>query len=312
MGVDPYTRQDYSHRRQWVLDRLARLASCFAIDVGFTAVMSNHLHLVLRTFPRLAKRWSHEEVARRWLRAFPGKRVLDGKRIEPTEQQVEALARDKRKIKRLRKRLSNISWFMSGLSEYAARRANKEDDVSGRFWQGRFSCREIACEPALLVCGAYVDLNQIRAGEVSLPHEAAFSSIGLRLRDVDGGWLPPLTLSPTEIGDAPCATGQRILDKGLLPLSLEQYTRLLDWTAGQVGQDEPAEATEAPRATLPAAEQATLDGLGINPQQWLTAVRDFPRLFRRMAGRASDLAERARQIGRRCLQGGTAAAEVFR
>jgi len=156
------------------------------------------------------------------------------------------------------------------------------------------------------VCGAYVDLNQIRAGEVSLPWEAAFSSIGLRLRDGDGGWLPPLTLSPAELGDAPCATGQRISDKGLVSLSLEQYTRLLNWTAGQVGQEEPAEAP------LPAAEQATLDGVGINPQQWLTAVRDFPRLFRRMAGRAGDLAERARQIGRRCLQGGPAAAKVFR
>ena len=61
--------------------------------------------------------------------------------------------------------ISSVSWFMSALSEYIARRSNYEDNCSGRFFEGRFACREIASEGALLVCGMYVDLNQIRAGE---------------------------------------------------------------------------------------------------------------------------------------------------
>ena len=30
-GVDPYTGQDYSHRKEWILDRLRELAGLFAI-----------------------------------------------------------------------------------------------------------------------------------------------------------------------------------------------------------------------------------------------------------------------------------------
>ncbi len=32
-GADPYTGQDYSHRKEWILDRLRELAGLFAIEV---------------------------------------------------------------------------------------------------------------------------------------------------------------------------------------------------------------------------------------------------------------------------------------
>jgi hypothetical protein len=35
------------------------------------------------------------EVARRWLRAYPGKRILDENWIEPTDKQIEALVAEK-------------------------------------------------------------------------------------------------------------------------------------------------------------------------------------------------------------------------
>ena len=35
MGNDPCTGEDYTHRRDWVMERLRLLVSCFAIDVGF-------------------------------------------------------------------------------------------------------------------------------------------------------------------------------------------------------------------------------------------------------------------------------------
>ena len=34
------------------------------------------------------------------------------------------------------KRLCDLSWFMKRLDEYVARRANAEDGVKGRFWEG--------------------------------------------------------------------------------------------------------------------------------------------------------------------------------
>ncbi len=41
-GIDPYTGQDYSHRKEWILDRLRELAGLFAIEVCGYSVMSNH------------------------------------------------------------------------------------------------------------------------------------------------------------------------------------------------------------------------------------------------------------------------------
>jgi len=34
------------------------------------------------------------------------------------------------------KRLRDLSWFMKCLDEYVARKANAEDNVTGRFWEG--------------------------------------------------------------------------------------------------------------------------------------------------------------------------------
>ena len=42
-GVDPYTGQDFSHRKEWILDRMRELAGLFAIEVCGYSVMSNHL-----------------------------------------------------------------------------------------------------------------------------------------------------------------------------------------------------------------------------------------------------------------------------
>ncbi len=49
------------------------LAAVFGIDVLSYAVMSNHLHVILRVRPDIVKLWSDEEVATRWLRLFPEK-----------------------------------------------------------------------------------------------------------------------------------------------------------------------------------------------------------------------------------------------
>ena len=58
-------------RKQWLQNRLEELAGIFAVSVGGFSVMNNHLHLLLRLDPGVARAWSDEEVVRRWARLFP-------------------------------------------------------------------------------------------------------------------------------------------------------------------------------------------------------------------------------------------------
>jgi hypothetical protein len=52
-------------------NRLEELAEIFAVSVGGFSVMNNHLHLLLRLDPEVARAWSDDEVVRRWGRLFP-------------------------------------------------------------------------------------------------------------------------------------------------------------------------------------------------------------------------------------------------
>ena len=70
-GQDPYTGQDFEHRKDWVRERLQLLAGVFGIEILTYAVMSNHVHLVVRNRPDLAAAWSDDEVAERWTMVYP-------------------------------------------------------------------------------------------------------------------------------------------------------------------------------------------------------------------------------------------------
>src|SRR5688500_6522137 len=54
-GFDEYARRDYSHRKEWVLERLKQLTSIFTIEISAYAVMSNHYHLVVHVDQKRAK-----------------------------------------------------------------------------------------------------------------------------------------------------------------------------------------------------------------------------------------------------------------
>jgi REP element-mobilizing transposase RayT len=219
-GVDPYTGRDYNHRKEWVLSRLRQLAGVFGIEVCSYTVMSNHIHLVLRNRPDVTQRWSSDEVALRWRTIFPVRDEATGEPIEPEKHDLAMLTADATRLAELRGRLGSLSWFMRCLCERIARKGNQEDQVSGRFWEGRFRSQLLLDEAAILACSVYVDLNPIRAGIAETPEESDYTSGLDRIRD----------LCVDEAGGAPPSVSGRSVDRAarsadwLCELTLEEAT----------------------------------------------------------------------------------------
>ncbi|MDX2507238.1 MAG: hypothetical protein QNL62_22565 [Gammaproteobacteria bacterium] len=57
-GHDTVTGKNYEHPKPWIAERLQQLSHTFAIEICAYAIMSNHVHTVLRLMPQTAERWS--------------------------------------------------------------------------------------------------------------------------------------------------------------------------------------------------------------------------------------------------------------
>ena len=312
-GQDPYSGKDYEHRRAWVLERIQVLVGSFAIEVPAYAVMSNHSHLVLWCRPAQAAAWSDEEVARRWLRLS---RVHDA----ASEDKVQALAEDKEEIAKRREQLGSVSWFMRYLNEHIAKQANKEDECTGRFWEGRFKSQLLADEGAVLACMAYVDLNPARAKLAGSLEESDFTSVQDRLtgdrarRQLEslGKIATPTAEQLAMIGRAReqstvdvwlCPLGADAGRHTVLDISLEGYLALVEWTGMQVAANK--------RGVLPGEMQDTVAKLGLDVTAWVETVLGFGRKFSHVAGAEEKLREQARRCGQVGAKGRSAAAGMY-
>ncbi|MFH1137420.1 MAG: transposase [Pseudomonadota bacterium] len=324
-GADPYTGKSFEHRKEWVLERLKKLTETFALEVCAFAVMSNHLHVVVRTLPHVADAWSPLEIAARWLQIFPRNKA---DRASLGDGAIAALAGDAGTIELLRVRLGSVSWFMRCLNEHIARRANREDDCKGRFWEGRFKCQAILDDSALLACLAYVDLNPIRAGVAQSPEESLFTSANLRISSRQA--VERLTASPAITVGPHASTSSPLLsledkkahsagwlaqfesssaDKApltggrLLPMKLDDYLRLLDWTGRAL--------REGKTGAIPDHFLPIMDRLQIQNEQWLTAVESYGHSFFRAAGRTRLMTVVAGRVGLRWFKGVRASRKFF-
>lgn len=171
----------YEYRKAWLEERLEFLASQFAISVASFVFMDNHLHVLIRLDPEDAEKWSDDEIARRWLTLCTPK-GLDLGDEKKLKAQVREYTDDPEKIAEYRQRLANMGWFMKMLKEPLARLANKDDDVKGVFWDGRYKSIAVIEDEALLATCAYIDLNPIAAGIAAQPETSRYTSVRQRVR----------------------------------------------------------------------------------------------------------------------------------
>jgi hypothetical protein len=127
-----------------------------------------------------------------------------------------------------RKRLHDISWLMRNLNEYIARETNKEDDCTGRFWEGRFKSQALLDEAVLLACMYYVDLNPIRANIANTLGMSKHTSIQKCLESIK---QPATTHSLMPFVGNP----RQGIPKGIV--SLKDYCELVDITGRIIRND---------------------------------------------------------------------------
>ncbi|WP_444929148.1 transposase [Microbulbifer sp. SSSA002] len=263
-----------------------KLAEVFALDIAAYAVMSNHYHIVLYIDTKSANKWSLTEVITRWKKLFKAsslaQRYLQGDTLDHAEED-----RLKEVVSLWRERLMDISWFMRCLNESIARRANAEDNCTGRFWEGRFKSQALLDERALAACMAYVDLNPIRANIAKTPEKSDYTSIQQRIRTAVSGKQPKNLL--------PFVGGERLnMPKGL-PFQLDHYLELVDWSGRHLDPRK--------RGCIAENTPPILERLGISPKHWLYLSRNFESRFKGLVGSVEVVQKVCAQLDKRWVRG---------
>ncbi|WP_334065658.1 transposase [Alteromonas genovensis] len=271
--------RSFEHRRQWVEDRIHVLSEVFTIDVCAYAVMSNHTHLVLHISRKKAQTLTTDEVIQRWHILYKGtvltqRYALQKTRKDLSDAQIESVEST---AEIWRTRLHDISWFMRALNEYIARAANKEDECTGHFWEGRFKSQALLDDGALAACMAYVDLNPVRAKLAVSPEASRHTSIQYRIRAAKAGKIPK-RLMPLK------GSSQQSIENSL-PFSLVDYLQLVDATSRSISPNK--------RGKIPKKVPNILDRLNISNEKWLILTTQFEVCFKKAAGQVIKLEQYA-------------------
>ena len=230
--------------------------------------MSNHVHVVLSVNKSVALAWPVDTVLRQWHKMHKGtlltQKYLKGELLSDSELDTVKVTAEV-----YRKRLFDISWFMRNLNEFIARKANEEDNCTGRFWEGRFRSQALLTEKALLSCMAYVDLNPIRAKVATNIQNSYHTSIHTRVVSNALNKKPIKGLMPFK--------SQRISKQHqCLNFTLNNYCELLN-NSIELLLDGSAQAAKQENC-------GNVNLIGLGEGQWIKVINDFENVFSFAAG----------------------------
>ena len=217
--------------------------------------MSNHYHVVLHINVKEAESLSTRQIAERWLSLHSGpvliNRFIQGDKLSEAERE-----RCNEIVELWRERLTSISWFMRLLNQYIASEANREDQCTGHFWEGRFKSQALLDEKALAAAMAYVDLNPVRAAIADTPETSAFTSVKARIESLRQEQHTAPNLFPF------AGNPRQPMPDGI-PFRLMDYLELVDWTGRQIRDDKRGHIAD----TIP----PILSRLGFESADWMSA-----------------------------------------
>jgi hypothetical protein len=109
--------------------------------------------------------------------------------------------------------------------------------------------------------------------------------VAIAVADAVGASHPPADSGPTSSVAARVAAPRRLharaSDQGFLPIEVEHYVMLLDWTGRELRADK--------RGAIPDHLAPIVERLGLNRSNWVETVRGFGQLFKQAAVRSSSL-----------------------
>ncbi len=201
-------------------------------------------------------------------------------------KRAEALAGNVERIKELRERLCDLSWFMRCLAEPIARRANREDGCKGHFWEARFKCQTLLDETAVLSAMTYVNLNPVRAKICDSLEDSAHTSARKRLDAIE---------KDRRQADQPLAPVLGLRGFGVLTIRQRDYLELVDHTGRHIHPGKRGAISGPPPAALTSIDYTT--------DRWQRQVLAVGSGYFRALGAVEVLIDKAREIEQTWLRG---------
>lgn len=153
-------------------NQIWKVADFCGVEVLAYCIMSNHLHILIRTPDESSlERIPNSELIRR------AKRIYSGEKAGTFEQglsEPEAGVRERVRAQLLT-RMGDVSQYMKELKQRFSIWYNKSHKRIGTLWAERFKSVLVEDEPmALSTIAAYIELNPVRAGIVDDPASYRF------------------------------------------------------------------------------------------------------------------------------------------
>jgi putative transposase len=160
-------------------------------------------------------------------------------------------------------------------------KANREDECSVCFWEGRFESQALLDESALLQCITYIDLNLVCVKIAKTPEQSEYTLVKRRIDAADHRLMPFDGVNPPDGGEY----------SNVIPCTFNGYLALVDWTGRII--------TEGKRGVVPISVPPMFERLRTSPARWIQAMEPTRSWRQKALGSAARISQYCEAIGQK-------------